>query len=106
MFHPWLMTPASGHLVLYSTSEYIPCPAFLSLPSLTSSSQTDRGYWFGGIMATIPQFAPLLIGPTPIFDSASSRVNLSRFLNALSASLSSGDKAVPDGGVDSRFEMA
>src|SRR6516225_9402825 len=89
-----------------STSEYIPWPAFLSFPCLTSSSQTARGYWFGGMMATIPQVEPLLMGPTPIRDSASRRVSLSRFLNALSASFSSwGDGPAAEGVADSGIDM-
>ncbi len=34
-------------------------------------------------MATIPELPPLLMGPTPIFDSASSRVSLRLFFERL-----------------------
>ena len=49
-------------------SSYSPWLARLSLPCRANSSQTASGYWSGGVMATIPDGRPLLIGPTPIRD--------------------------------------
>src|SRR5215207_5832033 len=66
----------------------MPCPACLSLPWLTSSSQTSRGYWSGGVIPAIDDLSPELIGPRPIREKSSSCVSLSRFLNALNAALS------------------
>src|SRR5258708_39465196 len=51
------------------------------------------------MIATMPQFEPLLKGPTPTFDSASRRVNFKRFLNALRASFNSWAEAAPSGGI-------
>jgi hypothetical protein len=70
-------------------NSYIPLPMRLSLPCRASSSQTVCGNWSGGVMATIPDWRPELIGPTPIRDWSSSWVSFKRFLNALRAALSS-----------------
>ncbi|MBI4580938.1 MAG: hypothetical protein HY718_14620 [Planctomycetes bacterium] len=80
-------------------NSYRPWPALRSLPWRTSSSQTARGYWFGGMMATMSDLPPLLIGPWPSRDSSSRRASLSRFLNALRAlRSSSGSNACSAGG--------
>ena len=52
-------------------------------------------------MATMSELRPLLRGPPPMFDSASSRVIFKRFLKALKAVLISCAVGVPAGGVDS-----
>ena len=72
-----------------STNSYIPCPAFLSFPCLTSSSQTTAPNWLGGTMATMGEDPPLVVGRRVIFESSSSWVNLRRFLKALNASFKS-----------------
>src|SRR3712207_2249740 len=81
-----------------SASSYMPWPAFLSLPCLTSSSQTACGNWLGGRIATMSNRLPPLIGPPAMPDSASSWVSFRRFLNALNAALSWLASGSPDGG--------
>src|SRR5438034_7647964 len=48
-------------------------------------------------MATISELRPLLSGPPLMLDSASRRVSLSRFLNALIAAFNSSEVGVGDG---------
>ena len=47
-------------------NSYWPELALLSRPCSTNASHTARGYWLGGVIATIPDGRPPLIGPTPI----------------------------------------
>ena len=44
-------------------SEYVPLPARLSLPCRANSSQTVAGNWSGGVMATMLDSCPPVIGP-------------------------------------------
>src|ERR1700733_12219479 len=81
--------PAGADNVHHPTNSYIPCPAFLSFPCLTSSSQTAFPNWFGGTMATMAEDWPLVVGRLVIFESSSSWVSLRRFLKALKASFNS-----------------
>src|SRR3981189_709952 len=76
----------------------MPWPDLLSLPCRASSSHTACGNWFGGVMATISDFRPLVSGLAVICDSASRRVSFNRFLNALRACLSSSDVGEPCAG--------
>ena len=66
-------------------SSYCPLPALRRVPCMANSYQTASGYWSGGVMATMPEGAALLIGPTPIRDWSSSGVSSIRFLKAFSA---------------------
>jgi hypothetical protein len=70
-------------------NSYRSLPDLLSLPCRANSSQTAGGNWSGGVMATIPDGRPLLIGPTPIRDWSSRQVSFNRFLKAFKAALSS-----------------
>src|SRR5215470_7583294 len=72
-----------------SASSYMPCPDFLSLPCLASSSHTAGGNWLGGSIATMSARRPAVIGLRLSFESSPNCVNLSRRLKALNAAFSS-----------------
>src|SRR5262249_18370451 len=76
---------------------YMPCPDFLSLPCLASSSQTAGGNWLGGSIATMSARLPAVIGLRLSFESSPSCVSFSRLLKALKAAFSSSLLAVSAG---------
>src|SRR5229473_2516498 len=74
----------------------MPCPTYLSLPCLTSSSQTTCGNWTGGVMATMAPPEPLLSARPRNCESASSCVTLRLLRNAFNAFLRTSGVGGPD----------